>query len=185
MSQALLIIDVQNDYFSTGRMPLVGADLALAQINRLTKHCFAQQQMVVYIQHINPAPAAFFQAGSFGVALHPQLLISEQPCIICKQHPNSFDRTLLHAQLQQAQIQHLVITGMMTHMCVDSTTRAAYELGYHSTLISDATACKDLSYAQQHVSAAAVQTAYLAALGRFARLCSTDAWLAHEASQLG
>ena len=178
--QTLLIIDVQNDYFLGGKLPLQAADQALQQINRLVEYFNAQHWLVIYIQHINPIGASFFAANSLGVELHPQLQYAANSLTIQKQHPNSFDRTDLQQQLDKIPSKSLVICGMMTHMCIDSTTRAAYELGYQSILINDATATRDLSYAEQMIRADAVQIAYLAALGRFAKIQSCSEFLAQE-----
>ncbi len=97
--------------------------------------------------------------------------------IVEKQYPNSFFQTTLQETLASMQVEQLVITGMMTHMCVDSTTRASNELGYHPILISDATATKDLTFDNRTVQAKDVQSSYLAALQNFAEVISTEEYL--------
>lgn len=180
MKQALLIIDVQNDYFKNGKMELVNPDLALAKTNQLEDHFIKNNLPIIYIQHINPASASFFQENTIGVELHPQLKVTETSLIIEKHFPNSFLETNLQTLLEQHQVEQLVITGMMTPVCIDSGTRAAKELGYQPIVIADATATRDLEYAGKIVKAADVQAAFLAALSFFATVQNTADFLAHH-----
>ncbi|MDF2416217.1 isochorismatase family protein [Acinetobacter beijerinckii] len=180
MKQALLIIDVQNDYFKNGKMELVNPDNALAKINQLEDHFIQNNLPIIYIQHINPASASFFQENTVGAELHPQLKVTDHSLIVEKHFPNSFLETNLQALLQQYQVEQLVITGMMTHVCIDSGTRAAKELGYQPIVITDATATRDLEYEGKIVKAADVQTAFLSALGFFATVQITADFLAHS-----
>ncbi|MGX7417348.1 cysteine hydrolase family protein [Carnobacterium gallinarum] len=174
MKQALLVIDVQNDYFTGGRMALIQPEKALKNINRL-EHKFQQENCpIVYIQHVNRSEsAAFFQANTEGVELHSDLLIREDSLIIEKQFPNSFFKTNLKSTLDKLNVDQLVITGMMTHMCVDSTTRAAKELGFQPIVLTDATATLDLEYNGQFVKADDVKTAFSASFKFFAEVTTT------------
>jgi nicotinamidase-related amidase len=86
--------------------------------------------------------------------------------------------TILQEYLQRLQISSLVICGAMSHMCIDSTTRAAADSGYLCTFISDACATRDLIFRAHKVKAADVQIAYLAAInGTFAEVISTEKFL--------
>ncbi|ENX18106.1 hypothetical protein F895_00174 [Acinetobacter sp. CIP 64.2] len=178
MKQALLIIDVQNDYFKNGKMELVNPERALQYTNQLENHFIRNNLPIIYIQHINPASASFFQENTIGVELHPQLKATDSSIIIEKHFPNSFLDTDLEKVLEQHQVEQLVITGMMTHVCIDSGTRAAKELGYQPIVIADATATRDLEYNGNTVKAADVQTAFLSALGFFATVQNTEDFLA-------
>lgn len=177
MKQALLIIDVQNDYFKNGKMELVNPDDALNKINQLEDHFFYNHLPIIYIQHINPSTASFFQENTVGIALHPQLQVKDSSIIVEKHFPNSFLETKLQEILKQHQVEQLVITGMMTHVCIDSSTRAAKELGYQPIVIADATATRDLEHDGKIVKAAAVQTAFLSALGFFSTVQNTADYL--------
>lgn len=180
MKQALLIIDVQNDYFKNGKMELVGPDQALEKIKQLEQYFSEKNLPIIYVQHINPPQASFFQENTDGVLLHPELNIHDAALIVIKHYPNSFLETNLDELLKAHQIEQLVITGMMTHICIDSGTRAAKELGYQPILIGDATATRDLSYDGKTVKAEDVQTAFLAALTMFAPVQSTSDFLANS-----
>lgn len=178
MKQALLIIDVQNDYFKNGKMELVGPDQALEKIKQLEQYFNQKNLPIVYVQHINPPQASFFQENTDGVLLHPELSAHNESLIVTKHYPNSFLETNLDELLKTHQIEQLVITGMMTHMCIDSGTRAAKELGYQPILIADATATRDLSYDGKTVKAENVQTAFLTALSTFATVQNAADFLA-------
>ncbi|PCF48802.1 cysteine hydrolase family protein [Staphylococcus delphini] len=174
----LLIIDVQNDYFSGGKMALHQPDKALTKIQHLKQDFSAKHLPIIYIQHINTKPnPTFFEADTEGVALHSELALQPESIIIEKHFPNSFLQTELQATLDQLDVDRLVITGMMTHMCVDSTTRAAAELGYHPVLIHDATATRTLTFNGNDVEASDVQNAFISSLTNFSTVMSTDKWL--------
>ncbi len=179
--QGLLIIDVQNDYFENGKMPLHNPDEALAHINLLERWFYEEDLPVFYIQHIFPNDdAAFFVHDTEGVQLNPQLKRYEQDPVITKQTPNSFFQTELATLLDENDVTDLVITGMMTHLCVDSTTRAAKELGYQSTLIHDATTTRGLSLNNQTVAPEDVQNAFISSLSNFAEIQSTNQFLSKQ-----
>ncbi len=175
MKKGLLIIDVQQDYFPGGKMPLVQPEAALKQINRLEEHFLQNDLPIIYIQHVKyDLKADFFKVGTKGVQLHPDLRTPAQSIIIKKLFPNSFFKTSLEKSLKKLGVQQLVITGMMTHMCVDSTTRASCELGFRPIVISDAAATKDLAINGKLVTAADVQAAFLSALTSFAKVVTAE-----------
>ena len=176
MNQALLIIDIQNDYFPGGAMELVGSPAAGVQAGKLL-HAFRQEHLpVVHIQHVSTRPGAtFFLPNTRGVEIHESVAPQAGETVLQKNFPNSFRGTPLLEHLRQLQITQLVIAGMMTQMCVDSTTRAATDLGLQCLLAHDACATKSLSFGGATVPAENVQTAFLAALnGLFAKVQSTE-----------
>ncbi len=172
MHTALLIIDIQNDYFPGGSMELVGADAASHQAATLLAAWRAIDMPVFHIQHIAAQPeATFFKPNTTGVLIHANVLPISGEMVITKGSPNSFQETSLLESLRAAKITHLVVVGMMTHMCVDSTVRAASDLGFVCQLVHDACATRDLTFGVQTVPAATVQAAFMSALnGAF---CST------------
>ena len=172
---ALLIIDVQNDYFPGGKMALHEPEQALEKITELLQYYRQQQWPVIHIQHEmrdRPhRPAAFFIPHTEGQQLHPSVLPADNETLLIKHFPSSFAGTGLLAVLQQQQIKQLVICGMMTHMCVDTTTRAAFDLGFDVQVAIDATATKALTFGGNTVPADQVKMTVAAALhGTFAQV---------------
>jgi len=180
---ALLIIDLQNDYFPTwpgARWPLVGTEAAAAQAHRLLEAFRAQGRPVVHVRHENPAPdAPFFAEGSEGAAIHASVTPIDGETVIRKRFPNSFRDTPLQAHLTALGVDALVIAGAMSHMCIDAGTRAAADLGYACTVVHDACATRDQVFAGQTVPAAQVHAAFMAALGfAYAQVMGCDEVLA-------
>lgn len=176
MTTALILIDLQNDYFPGGTMELVGAEAAVAQAARLLQ-AFRQRGLPVFhVQHIATRPGAtFFLPGTPGAEIHRAVKPSEGEPVMVKHFPNAFRETALLESLRAARATKLVFAGMMTHMCVDSTVRAAADLGFQCALAADACATRDLQLGAQRIEAAGVQLAYLAGLnGLFARVRTTD-----------
>ena len=134
---------------------------------------------VVHIQHVSTRPeATFFIPNTHGVEIHPNVSPGENELVITKGFPNSFINTPLLEKLKEKGVDSLVIVGMMTHMCVDTTTRAAKDLGFTCSLIGDACATKDLFIHDQSVKAQDVQNAFLAALSYFyATVVTTEEYL--------
>lgn len=163
---ALLLIDIQNDYFPGGRMELVGSEQAGQQAGRLL-HLFRDKaQPVFHVQHISVQPgASFFLPDTAGADIHSSVRPLSGETIIQKHYPNCFRDTRLAELLKANGINQLTIAGMMTHMCVEAAVRAAFDLGFAGTLAHDACATLDLSFAGRTVPARDVQTACLAALG--------------------
>jgi nicotinamidase-related amidase len=180
MSKGLIIVDVQNDYFSGGAMELVNMDAAAACCGRLLGAFRAAQLPIFHIQHLSTRPgASFFVPDTPGCDIHQSLQPGAGEAHIVKHFPSAFRNTDLHQLLQMSGIDALVICGAMTHMCVDTTARAAFDLGYRCEVIADACATRDLEFDGRRVAAADVQAAFMAALSMpFASISSTDAYLA-------
>jgi nicotinamidase-related amidase len=179
MSIALILIDIQNDYFPGGRMELVGSLEAAGAAARLLA-CFRKATWPVYhIQHISAQPAAtFFLQGTAGVDIHHSVLPHPGEPVITKHFPNSFRDTGLLERLKVDGVDQLLICGMMTSMCVDATVRAAFDLGFGCTVAKDACATRDLMLDGETVPAKQVQIAFLAALSAvYAQIRTTDAIL--------
>jgi nicotinamidase-related amidase len=168
MNTALIIIDIQNDYFEGGAAQLVNPDVASSNA-KLLLECFRKRNLpVVHIQHIANRPGAtFFIPDTKGAEIHVDVKPKNAEQIIVKHYPNSFRKTNLLEYLKSKAITDLVICGMQTHMCVDSTTRAAKDLGFNCVVIGDACATKDLEINGVKVKAVDVQTAFLSALNYF------------------
>lgn len=162
---ALLIIDLQNDYFPGGRFPLVGTEEAAAKAGDLLAAARAAGAPVVHVRHeMTGDEAPFFERGTPGAEIHANLTPAAGEPVVVKEAVNAFLNTDLDALLKGREVGSLVIVGAMSHMCVDAATRAALDLGYEVTLAHDATATLDLSFGGKDVPAASVQTALMAAL---------------------
>ena len=168
MKKALIIVDVQNDYFDNGTMTLVGSDKACENVKLLLDKFRAETLPVIFIQHIaTQADATFFLPNSEGAGIHKAISPLKSEKIVVKYYPNSFKETDLKEYLEAAQITDLVICGMMTHMCIDATTRAAKDFDFNISVIGDACATKDLEYNGKIVEANKVQNSFLSALNYF------------------
>lgn len=175
-NQALILIDLQNDYFDGGRMPLHHSDAAVQAAAKLLAAFRTHGLPVIHIQHIIPrSPAPFFEAGTHGAEIHPAVAPQNGEPLIVKNHPNSFRDTTLQAELTRIGTTNLVIAGAMSQMCVDSTARAAADLGYTVTVAHDACACPALTFNDTQIPAPLVHAAFMAALsGSFATVTDTS-----------
>ena len=165
MTTALILIDIQNDYFNNGKMTLVGPDIASENAKLLLERFRTDSLLIIHIQHIATSPTAtFFLPNTTGVEIHENVRSLGQEKIIIKHYPNSFRETELLDYLKSKNITNLVICGMMTHMCIDATVRAAKDFGFNIVLIGDACATRDLEINGKIVRSEEVQKSFLAAL---------------------
>lgn len=179
MATALIIVDVQNDYFSGGSMELAGMEAAAENCARLLQSFRAAAQPLFHIQHLANRPGAtFFVPDTAGCEINARVEPRDGEPVVVKHFPSAFRETELHRRLQSDGVDELVICGAMTHMCIDTTVRAAFDLGYRCHVIADACATRDLVFDQHPVAAADVQAAFMAALAiPFAQITSTTQWL--------
>jgi len=177
MVKGLLLVDIQNDYFPGGAMELVGSAEAGGQARELLAAFRRRSLPVIHVQHIAlPPGATFFLPQTRGVEINECVTPAVNEITVRKSFPNSFRETPLLQHLRQLKVEELVIAGMMTHMCVDSTVRAAFDLGFECSLAQDACATKALSTGGITVPAPMVHAAFLASLdGSFAKVRPTEA----------
>jgi nicotinamidase-related amidase len=165
MKNALLLVDIQNDYFEGGKMPLKDMDAAAANAAELLSHFRSTRQPTFHIQHTwEDKSAPFFVANSEGAKLHQSIAPGPNEKVIVKHFPNSFRDTRLLEELQKAGIERLAICGAMSHMCIDATTRAAADLGFDCVVAHDACATTDVKFGRKKVPADKVHTAFMSAL---------------------
>jgi len=168
MKSALILIDIQHDYFPGGANPLEGAESAVANAGLILDRCRQSGRIIVHVQHVALHPkAGFFLPDTPGVQIHHVVNPLPNEKTIIKHYPNSFRETDLLDYLKSNSIDHLIIAGMMTHMCVDVTVRAAVDFGFRCTLIGDACATRPLEINGHSVSARDVHHSFLAALNYF------------------
>ncbi|WP_415327195.1 cysteine hydrolase family protein [Chryseobacterium sp. MMS23-Vi53] len=168
---ALLIIDVQNDYFKGGNMTLVGAEEAGKKTQQVLEYFRKNNLPVINIKHIaTNEGATFFLPDTKGAEINSLVEPKNDEKVIIKHYPNSFRDTDLLEYLQSKGIKNLVITGMMTDVCVESTTRAAFDFGFNNTIIGDATATRDRELYGKVVKAEEVQKSFLAGISALGNL---------------
>jgi nicotinamidase-related amidase len=185
MSTALIIVDIQNDYFPNGKMELSNPDKAAANAAKILDWFRKNNKdNVFHVQHIASSPElGFFLPDTEGVEIHETVLPLERENIVVKNFPNSFLKTDLESKLRANGVTKVVIVGMMTHMCIDATVRAAVDLGFETTLIEDACATRELPYQDQVVPAEQVHNAFVSALGSmYCGVSSTEDFLQQRAN---
>ena len=185
MKTALLLIDIQNDYFPGGKMELQGPAEAARMANELLG-CFRDHGLpTVHIQHVSIDPeATFFLPGDRGTDIHDIVAHYEGEPLVQKHYPNAFRETDLLESLQEREIERVIITGMMTHMCVDATARAAADLGFKVMVAEDACATRALSHRNTIIPAEHVQAAFLAALSSYGLVLPAEGIVARLAMEL-
>lgn len=187
MKTALLLIDFQKDYFPGGKYPLVDP-LEAAQKAYMLLQCFREHRSHggrhVHIQHISERPdARYFIAGDRGADIHDSVAHFEGEPIVYKHEKNAFLHTDLLELLRGWEIERVVIAGMATHMCVDATARAAYDLGFQIIIAGDACATRDLKFGDTLIPADLVQKSFLAALQAYGRVMKAEEILAFLAAE--
>lgn len=139
---ALVMIDCQNTY-REGIMQLTGVEPALKEARRVLDRARALGRPVIHIQH-DAGPGTPYdvraEIGRIADIVAPQ----DGETVITKGYPNSFVQTPLDDELKRLGVKNLVLVGFMTHMCVNSTARGAFNLGYAPTVVATATATRDL-----------------------------------------
>jgi nicotinamidase-related amidase len=166
---------------------LDGADCAVQQAGVLLREFRSRQWPIVHVRHVaTRAGATFFLPGTHGAEIHAAVKPEAGETVLAKHFPSAFRETALLEHLRGHGVSTLVVAGMMTHMCVDTSVRAAADLGFQCVLAADACATRALQFDGRRVDADAVQVTYLAALdGTFARVGTAQsivAGLATEAS---
>ncbi len=180
MTTALLIVDIQNDYFPGGNMALVGMDAAAEKASKLLETFRDKGLPLYHVQHLSIRPGAtFFIPNTPGVEIHEAVKPKAGEPLIQKHFPNAFRGTQLLEKIRTDGIDQLVICGAMSHMCIDATTRAAFDLGFKCTVVEDACATRDLAFHGETVAAKDVHAAFMAALSvPYASVVSNEDFIA-------
>jgi nicotinamidase-related amidase len=176
MKPALLVIDAQQEYFAPhGKWVLPDGERALVRIHALIAAARAAGVPVYHIRHESlEANAGVFRTGSPGVALHPSLIPAASEPVITKHFPNSFAQTPLVAHLRQAGVDTIIVSGYMTQLCCDTTTRAAEEHGFSALFAGDATAARDLRLNGETYPHDRIHAATLAIMTEFAEVLTAE-----------
>ena len=170
---ALVLIDCQNTY-TQGVMELEGVQAALDETAALLDRARTAGIPVIHIQH-DDGPGSLYDIRADIGAIADQVAPRGDEPVIVKQFPNSFVQTDLDERLKALGASNLVLAGFMTHMCVNSTARGAFSLGYAPTVVAAATATRPLPALGAEVPAAAMQSASLAAMADLFAVVVPDA----------
>lgn len=178
MKRALVVIDVQNEYFD-GAFPITGRDDSLGQICSVMDASVKVGIPRIVIQHTMPtADLPIFQRGTSAWDLHPDVASRDAELIIEKNLPGSFTNTGLEEWLRKNDVDTLVVSGYMTHMCCDTTARQAVHRGFKVEFLSDATGTLPLDNSAGKVTAEELQRSILCAQQHLlSEVISTRDWL--------
>lgn len=175
MSRALLVIDVQNEYF-TGALPITHPVGHLEKILSAMDAAAGRIPTVV-IQH-NETALPIFQKGTREWALHPDVAARPRDLLVEKSLPGSFTNTPLEGWLRERGITTISIVGYMTHICCDTTARQAVHRGFKAEFLSDATGTLPLSNSAGRVTAEELHRAILCAQQHFlSEVLPTAEWI--------
>lgn len=165
MARALLVIDIQKDYFPGGAHPLVEPEAAADVAHGVLQAARSYGEPVVHLQHVWDSPdAAFMKPGTDGVEIHERVAPADGEPVLQKSEPNGFVGTRLEDELRSRDVDELVVVGMMSSMCVDATVRAAVDLGFGVTVVHDGCAAPNLEFGGEEISGRTVHGAFMAAL---------------------
>lgn len=167
MKKALLVIDVQNGMFKENDA-VYKEEKLLQNIKGLIEKARSTEVPVFYVQH-NASPGKPLEYGKKGWEIHPEIAPNMQDAVIQKTTPDSFLNTSLEDELKKKEIEHLVVAGIQTEVCVDTTCRRAFSMGYKLTLASDAHSTWD----SQELTAEQIINHHNGVLRWFADVCQS------------
>lgn len=178
MNEALLVIDVQNEYF-TGKLPVTYPKKSLENILTAMDYAHASRVPVVVIQHTNLAPeATTFKKGTDAWELHDEVKRRHADIVLEKNLPGSFTGTGLDMWLQNRKISTVTIAGYMTQMCCDTTARQAFHRKYAVNFLRDATGTLSVTSPVGTVNDEELHRAILVTQAtKFSRVLTTMEWV--------
>lgn len=139
--QALIVIDLQNDYFPAGKFPQWNSEETLAKTETAIGLAKARQVPVILVQHVaDPSKgiAPFFNAGTEGVEIHPRLRAAAPDApVVVKRFADSFHQTTLDAELSRRGVEEILLCGMMTQNCVTHTALSKAAEKYTVKVLTD------------------------------------------------
>jgi len=177
--RAVVVVDLQNDYWPSGKWPLVGIEEAAANTAKVLKKARSDGDLVVHVRHeFLSSDAPFFVSGTEGAEIHPAVRPIEGEPVIIKSYPSAFRETGLQQMLEEKGIKEVVVVGAMSHMCIAATGRAAADLGYSTVVVHDACATRDVEFEGLTVPAAQVHAANMSALAfAYGRVVGTSEYI--------
>jgi nicotinamidase-related amidase len=175
----LIVVDLQNEYLPSGKLPLTGIAAVAANAARVIEDARQKGIPVFHIRHeFANGEAPVFVPGTPGVQIQPSVAPLAGEAVIVKNHINAFRDTDLQQQLEAQGVEEVIVVGAMSHMCIDAVVRAAVDLGYVATILHDACATLDLEFDGVNIPAAQVHAAAMAAFAfGYGSVISTDKYL--------
>lgn len=165
MATGLLLIDIQNDYFPGGAMELVGMEVASVEAAGLLRAFRERGAPIYHVQHFSVRPGStFFVPDTSGVEIHSAVTPQSSESVTPKNFPNAFRETDLAEKLHKDGVSAVTVCGAMSHMCIDASARAAFDLGFEVSVASDACATRDLTFEGRTLAAADVHASFMSAL---------------------
>ena len=176
--QALIVIDVQNEYFM-GHLPVTFPDNSLGNILKAMDHAEDVGIPVAIIQHTSASPDSLtFRKGSWEWRLNPEVEKRKRDILIEKTLPGSFTGTALEMWLREKGIKRVAICGYMAQMCCDTTARQAFHLGFQVDFLSDAIGTLSVQNSAGSISASDLHRAVMVTQAmRFCRVMATEEWI--------
>ena len=172
MDEVLILIDIQNMYFSEGALKLHEPEKAAEILDEFRK----ENKPIIHVKHMFKVNG--YENGDYLLDFNGAVKPEKREIIISKNYPNSFLKTKLYEKLKKLHADSIVIAGMMTHMCIDTTVRAAQDYAYKVTVIDDACTTKDLEWNGEKIKAETVHKSIMASLnGTFADVMLAEKYL--------
>lgn len=138
MKKALIVIDIQNDYFKNGKFPLWNDENTLNNVEKAIEKATAANIPVVLIQHVADSSSPFFNEGTEGVEIHPRILkVAPNAKKVIKTFADSFHKTKLDEVLSQLEVEEILVCGMMTQNCVVFTAISKNAEKYSVKILAD------------------------------------------------
>lgn len=177
--KALVVIDLQNDYFAGGKWELHNIDAAARNAASVLSSARENGDLVVHVAHEFPSKdAPFFVANTEGAQINTVVAPEPGEAKIIKHRANSFHQTNLKSILNENGVTDVTLVGAMSHMCIDAAARAAVDFGYNVTVVEDACASRDLEFKGGIVPAEQVHAAFMSALAfAYAKVTTTSEYL--------
>ena len=141
-NSALIMVDCQNTY-RRGVMQLTNIEPAIKEAQKLLQMARDLNVPIIHIQHDAGVGTPYDVTADIG-QISSEVAPKNGEIVITKNYPNSFVATDLEAKLKALGIENLVLAGFMTHVCINSTARGAFNLGFKPTVVASACATRSL-----------------------------------------
>lgn len=176
MKEALILIDIQNMYFTEGNYKLHEPEKAAEKAAQILNKFRNENKPIIHVKHMFNVNGR--DNGDYLLDFNEAVKPKDGEIIVSKNYPNAFLKTNLYEELKKINTDSLVIVGMMSHMCIDTTTRAAQNYDYKVMVIHDACTTKDLEWDGEKIKAETVHNSIMASLkGMFAEVVSAEEYL--------